>query len=253
MWNATTFSVAGSRIKFLESFQQLAIVSVGKYLPGKVGGIIARGSRMTHRGISAQQAAITTLYEQIILLHAAIIVGAAVYAALLPSMFSMLVVILALAGLIIAKRCFRFAMRTVSWCLKKLGKPVMGPDPRILSNRKYLLLTLGYVSIWILSGLILSFLYVAYFTVDLTFSLVALIMGANAIAISAGFFAIFAPGGIGIREGIAATILAVQIPLVDAAVLVVLFRFWTIAMDLLAGMFVLLGGPIIRSGEKSAR
>lgn len=245
MWNFTTSTVAGSRLTLLASFEQLAIVGVGKYLPGKIGGMLARGSRMRHHGITTQQAAIATLYEQIIFLHAALITSAIIYAALRPSIISVTAAVFSLAGLVFAKWFFKFLLATVSWLLLKMGRPVSSFRPAIISHSRYAILTLGYVFIWILSGSILSLLYVSFFAVDFTFAMLALMVLANTIAISVGFFAIFAPGGIGVREGIAAAILATQMPFAEAAFLVVLFRIWTVATDFLAGVSILFSGPAI--------
>lgn len=245
MWNITTSTVAGSRLTLLASFEQLAIVGVGKYLPGKVGGMIARGSRMRHHGVTTQQAAIATLYEQVIFLHAAVIASAIIYAAYKPSPISITAAMIALAGLVFAKWFFKVLLGAVSWLLLKIGRPVSVISPAIIPHSKYAILTLGYVFIWVLSGSILSLLYVSFFSVDFTFAVFALMVFANTIAISVGFFAIFAPGGIGVREGIAAAILATQIPIAEAAILVVLFRIWTVAADFLAGVSILFSGPAI--------
>lgn len=245
MWNITTSTVVGSRLTLLASFQQLAMVGLGKYLPGKIGGILARVSRMTHHGITTQQAAITTLYEQVIVLHAALIASAIIYATHTPSIISVSAAILALAGLVFARWFFKALLVTVSWLLLKMGRPVSSFRPAIISHSRYATLALGYVFVWILSGGILSLLYVSFFSVNFTFALFALFVFANTIAISVGFFAIFAPGGIGVREGVAAAILATQMPFADAAILVVLFRIWTIATDFLAGVSILFSGPDI--------
>lgn len=245
MWKFTTSTVAGSRLTLLASFEQLAIVGLGKYLPGKIGGMLARGSRMTHHGITTQQAAIATLYEQVIFLHAALIASAIIYAAHKPSTISVTAAIFALAGLVFAKWFFKVLLATVSWLLFKMGRPVSSFRPAIISHSRYAILALGYVFIWILSGSILSLLYVSFFSVDFTFALFALMVFANTIAITVGFFTIFAPGGIGVREGIAAAILATQMPFAEAAILVVLFRIWTVATDFLAGVSILFRGPAI--------
>lgn len=245
MWNITTSTVSGSQLTLPTSFEQLAIVSVGKYLPGKIGGILARGSRMAHHGIPIQKAAIATLYEQVILLHAALIASAAIYVAHKPSIIGVFAAALAFTGVVFAKWFFTVLLATVCWFLLKLGKPVSSFSPVLIPHSRYATLTLGYVVVWILSGSILNLLYMSFFTVDFTLSIFALMIFANTVGITAGFFAIFAPGGIGVREGVAAAILATQIPFADAAILVVLFRIWTVASDFLAGLSIVFSGPSV--------
>jgi hypothetical protein len=62
---------------------------------------------------------------------------------------------------------------------------------------------------------------------------------ANTVGITIGFFAVFAPAGIGVREGMTAWMLSTYMPLADAVILTVLFRLWLLAVDALFVVIVM--------------
>ena len=57
----------------------------------------------------------------------------------------------------------------------------------------------------------------------------------------AGYLAIFAPGGGGVREGVGAAFLSTIVTLEEAVLLMLLFRVWVVLAELSAGGVVLLG------------
>jgi uncharacterized membrane protein YbhN (UPF0104 family) len=59
------------------------------------------------------------------------------------------------------------------------------------------------------------------------------------VGITLGFFAIFAPAGIGVREGVTSAILLNQMPLTDALLLSLLYRLWVVAIELSGGLLAL--------------
>jgi len=65
------------------------------------------------------------------------------------------------------------------------------------------------------------------------------LMLANTVGNTLGFLALFAPGGIGVREGVASSILAGFMPLGDAVMLSLLFRLWTVVLDALCSLVLL--------------
>jgi uncharacterized membrane protein YbhN (UPF0104 family) len=50
---------------------------------------------------------------------------------------------------------------------------------------------------------------------------------------------LFAPGGVGVREGVGAALLANIMSLEDAVLLMLMFRLWVVVMELIAGAAVL--------------
>ena len=72
-------------------------------------------------------------------------------------------------------------------------------------------------------------------------------MLANTVGFLAGFAALFAPGGLGVREAMTATVLIPYIPMEQAAILSIAFRVWTTTID------VLLAGGLVWQTTRSRR
>jgi len=241
MWSRVTLATADVSLPVFKSFRQLALVALGKYLPGKVWGIVARGSEMTAQGISVQRATVATFYEQFILLHSAVAICAVLFAVQRPSWLSFSAMLIAVASVLSGSIFSSIAIRSGTWLAAKVGLGLSAPDLTPLRSAEYIRLAMGYAIIWLLSGIVLICLYRAFFASPVDLPIMTGLIMANAIAIAVGFFAIFAPGAIGVREAIAASILTAWIPFADAAALTILFRLWTVSMDAIAGFSVLAG------------
>lgn len=241
MWSRVTLATTDMSLSVFTSFRQLALVALGKYLPGKVWGIVARGSEMTAQGVSAQRATVATFYEQFILLHSAVAICAVLFALQQPSWLSFSAMLIAVASVMSGSLFSSIAVRSGAWLAARVGLGFSASDLTPLRSTEYIKLAMGYAIIWILSGVVFLCLYLAFFATPVDLPIVTGLIMANAIAIALGFFAIFAPGAIGVREAIAATVLTAWIPLADAAALAILFRLWTVSMDAIAGFSVLAG------------
>lgn len=64
----------------------------------------------------------------------------------------------------------------------------------------------------------------------------AFVIGAASMASAISMLAVFAPGGLGVREGVQALLLALVMPAPIALVVVVVTRVWSLAVD---GLFLL--------------
>jgi uncharacterized membrane protein YbhN (UPF0104 family) len=67
------------------------------------------------------------------------------------------------------------------------------------------------------------------------------VMGANVVAYIVGFMAVFAPGGIGVREVTLSGLLAQVMSLELAAAVAVIARFWFVAGQLVSALLALIG------------
>ncbi len=68
-----------------------------------------------------------------------------------------------------------------------------------------------------------------------------LFVGSYGVAVVAGFYVLFVPGGIGVREGLNTWIMAFFMPLPAAAAVAVLLRFWSTVGD---GVFVVVAAGL---------
>ena len=139
-----------------ESLSQILMVNFGKYIPGKIWGMAARGKRPVEAGYGVEEITRTSYLEQKLLL---------------------------LTG---------FALALVAAGVA-FGNPIF----------------------WL--GFVLS----------LTAEFLA------------GFLALFATGGVGRREGVGAALLTSVVTLEEAVLLMLLFRVWVVAAELIAGAVVL--------------
>ncbi len=238
LWKQIVAEVSGSSISLKESFFQLCLVSIGKYLPGKVWGMVARASHMKRRhGITQEQVITATYYEQFFLFCSAALLVAALLVGIYGTAWAWAWVGLATAGAVIGQRYNKTVVVLISrlyvWAGRK-GKQdvVIGR----LAPRTYYFLLLSYVAVWAILGLVFSCVYFTFFSAPVTYSAIPSMMIANTVGITAGFLAIFAPGGIGVREAVSSGLLASQIPLADAILLSLLFRLWLIVTEISLGL-----------------
>jgi hypothetical protein len=83
-----------------------------------------------------------------------------------------------------------------------------------------------------------------------TFYNVSMVVSAYAFASAAGILALFAPSGIGVREGVAAYLLGGCLHLVNPAVIVVTLVLFRIV--LMAAEFLMLGAAWLLAGKPTA-
>ena len=96
-----------------------------------------------------------------------------------------------------------------------------------------------YMLQWLLLGSILVALCVPAERLHES-TLVLSYLGALPAAVILGFVAIWAPGGIGVREGTLVAVLALTMPVELAAVAALVYRLWCVVIDLLNGLYALL-------------
>jgi hypothetical protein len=73
---------------------------------------------------------------------------------------------------------------------------------------------------------------------EFSLKIIAWMILANTIGITVGFFALFAPAGIGVRESVSSLVLSQVMPLEQAIFLSLLFRLWTVFTELSSGIIV---------------
>ncbi len=243
LWKRIVAKVSAYDISVKESFYQLCLVSIGKYLPGKIWGMVARGSHMKRRhGIAPEQIINATYVEQFFVLYAGVLVIAVTLALTYVAFWTWILVLVAIAGAVVGQRYNQAIVllisRVYAWSGRrgKSGRPVGKIEPWTFYG-----LLLSYVAIWLLVGLVFIGVYCTFFSAPLNYRIVCTMILANAVGYTAGFLAIFAPGGIGVREAVSSGLLALQMPLASAVLLSVLFRLWLVTTEIALGLVAFLG------------
>jgi uncharacterized membrane protein YbhN (UPF0104 family) len=236
----------GGRPAFRDAARAYYCGSLGKYVPGKAMVLILRGSLMNGRGCAGRTAAVTAAYETLTMMGTGLLVG--LLLAPLPDrvpgrdqpLLVPVVVLAVLAALpVIAK--------LLSWAVTKMAPPdlvelsqmpaeggVQSPAGR-LAIPAWLVGAgcAAFLVSWGVQGLSLGMTLCA---VDepITWHTWPMWSGAMALSTSLGFAVLFAPAGLGVREGILLGILTQAGVDAHAAVAAtVLSRFVSFISDIL--------------------
>ncbi len=228
-WRTCIVIFTQRKIPFVSSFIHCNTVAIGKYLPGKIWGMIGRGIGLKERGLNAKEIVTVSYFEQITLLHSGFIIGSITYSFFKASDYFIISIPLILLSIPVAPIVYN-----------KIIKIKFAP---FLTNRillkhidipSYLYLLILYLSLWCFAGFVFSSLY--YFLYGFDFNILFLLVGACTVGILVGFLAFFSPGGIGVREATSVVFLSMSIPLEKALLLVIVYRVWTTLTDLMGGL-----------------
>ncbi len=235
-------------VGFREGLTQILLVNFGKYIPGKVWGLAARGARLKKLGFSLEQISSTSYLEQILLLLAgfwlAFLAAAIAFQNILPVLLLLLTtlaVVLFRGGSTLAHRLSQ-SIPGARWL-----EPIFNIN---IGTRQVLSLTLGYLVVWLLLTVTFVMVCNSVISVDLTLQHIAIFLLSLTSGFLAGFLAIFSPGGVGVREGVGAAFLSSIVTIEEALMLMLLFRVWVIIWELFAGSFVMMSGLRQASAEK---
>jgi len=216
----------GGRVRFRDSARAYYCGHLGKYVPGKAMVLVIRSAMMAQRGSSAWAAALTAAYETLTLMGTGVAVGAAlapllfddsqtagwpawivwmIGQPLLPPLAVLAACALALP--VVSRILSRIAARWTPPQMQETGQ-APGIPTRLIAEGM-----LTFVVSWLLQGLSLGLtLRGVGGEAAAPFSLSdwPVWTGAVALSTSIGFAVLFAPGGLGVREGLLMAILSHQ-------------------------------------------
>lgn len=239
----------GRRPSYRDSVAVCGRAWIGRYLPGKlwvVGGKVVLGARL---GIPKRILGVVSLTELalILLVCGTFGTGFLLAASLMgvPELPIVPVALALLAGFIaITPPVFRRVLNAIARVMRR--RP-LEPD-EVLSGRSLF----GASLRWFAMAAFGSTIWVCYLAAllppeSITPELMCLAIGAGPIGAILGMVAIFAPAGIGVREGTQATLLSILIPAEEAIALALLARMVNIVGDvcffLLASLLGRRDGP----------
>jgi glycosyltransferase 2 family protein len=250
-WRLTVLIATHKTLRLGESFHQLALVAIGKYLPGKIWGFLARSAALKDSSTSNHDVIAAAAIEQWVMLMSAALTSGALLVAIHPNVVLIWLgsggVFLGLTG----NHLFAFGSRLLQRLFtSKLN--VQGLETTIsLSHEAYLQLMAVHSLMWVILGAVLAALCGAFALNPLSLEFCAALVLANTLGIVIGFAAIFAPGGLGVREMVTTAVLLPYVPLEQAAILSIAFRLWITVSDALIA--VMLALQALRSPRHSKR
>lgn len=239
-WREVVHSRTGIRYPVRNALIHLAFFSLGKYLPGKVWGAAARALNMGREGVSGTDSLEATLHEQFLVLHSAGIVSLVLLPLVHPGWVPWLAAAMAVASAPIGGRLVHASLPWLTRLLKQDSKPLhrlpMGRAAALVGQ---------YALAWLLHGAVLVTIYASLFggLSAIDGPMFGLLVLGNTVGMVAGFAAVFAPAGLGVREAMITAVLAQGMPLPEAAALSIAMRLWTVATDAGFGGLALLARP----------
>jgi len=205
---------------------------MGRYIPGTAPWILGKIYFASKHGISKNKLAVSSLLE-----------GALQVSVVMAVAFVMLIFdrrldiisnnlkllmggVLIVCLIMITPPIFNRVASLASRILRK--KPLKPEDTA--SNKTIASGAALYVISALLSGLSLFFIAKSVYP-SLGVGELAFVMGAGNLASAASMLAVFAPSGVGVREGIQLVLLSAIMPKEFALLVTVLTRLWSIALD----------------------
>lgn len=225
-------------LTFRHALTMLGLNAIGKYAPGKVVGVLARGAWLVRWNADTGLAVRATLVEQAAMFHVGAALAAVAWlikeALLAPAMF------LAALALLSVPVVSRWGGAVVGWSSQRLGRGAVDNSKLVEAfARSYCAACCSMLAIWTVTVAVLYCCILSFGPGD-RFDVWWLIWVVS-LAYIGGFLAFFLPAGLGAREGVMVIMLGTQMDIGVAAYVALLHRLVTLAVDCLQGGMALIG------------
>jgi hypothetical protein len=234
LWRIVLRAISGHELRFATAYRILTLSNLGKYLPGKIWTVTGMVYLVGLEGVPAKPALVSSaLHQAFTLIPGAVfatsVLGVGIWGNTSPWAIG---IGMALGILLLYPPIFRTLL---NFALRLFGREQI--DFKLSFAKAFGLFWL-YVAAWVLYGASFWCMNLGIGLPDAPFLPVS---AAYCAAYIVGFVAIFAPGGLGVREGVLAVVLAPYLPTGLAAAVAVVSRFWMTIVEL-AGMLPVLFG-----------
>ncbi len=229
----------GQKVNYSQALRVIGRSQMAKYLPGGVWLTASRIYLAEQEGLSKSRVLLASLVEQEYVFVTALVLSIL----FLGLRGSLLEIDLSGLNLLFLLLALLFLNPLSLTYLLKLGMKMFRLEYQNwkFGLRLYLILVLGYGLCWILQGLGFFFLARSFYALDLGW--LKRFIGIYLSSWVIGFVAIFAPGGLGIREGSMALFLQGSFPTGLAVSLSLLSRVWTTILELLLVILAFIKKP----------
>lgn len=235
LWARLLNQTTQHKISLKESFIQINAVTIGKYIPGKIWGLVARGSRLKSAGLTTKDYVKASFMEQYLLILGCLILTSISAPLLIIHPLSSLAPATTPCGILLAHKLQKFFFKRYNTITKNAEDEI----PITISLYDFTKLSIMYTLLWVSSGLVFYGVALSTTNINPTTQNFTSAINANAIGVTAGFLALFSPGGIGIREGSIAAIISPSMGLKIAIYIAIVYRAFTIASELICGAIAL--------------
>ena len=242
VWRVLLHSQLRHPASWFDAGAQVGMTLLGKYIPGKIWGMVGRAMILNRRGVSLGATTQVLVLEQVLTLSSGIAVSGVLLGFLWFPNLGLLFLAAALLALpllvALYSRITGPLLRLTTRALARQFAIAQTAELPTLNRTGFYQAFAGYTVYWLSSGIALALLVYPYLADD-WFRHAVLVTAVLPTAVLAAFFALWAPGGIGVREGIVVGLLSLQLPLEVAALIAVVFRLVCIITDLVIGTLAL--------------
>ncbi|MEW5702542.1 MAG: lysylphosphatidylglycerol synthase domain-containing protein [Candidatus Zixiibacteriota bacterium] len=234
LWRYMIGRVSGRAIRLGSAYRISVLANLGKYIPGKLWSVMGMVYLLKHEGVPTPGAlAATALHQAFTIVPGAVFVSVVLGAGVWGHLPVAAVVIgLAVSVVILYPPFFS---KLLNFGLRLFRRP---PITFQLSFAAAFVLFWAYILAWVLYG-------TSFWCMTLGLGLPPgpfwPVVAAYGAAYLIGFLALFAPGGLGVREGILAVVLAPYLPPGLSVAVAVMSRFWMTIVEL-TGLIPVAGG-----------
>jgi uncharacterized membrane protein YbhN (UPF0104 family) len=228
-------------ISFRETLESWFYSQLGKYLPGKIWVFLSRFHFYESRGQSKKAISVAIYLETVTMIVAAGLIFLATlifYREMRPFYFwrqSGWLILLFLLGFVSLHPWV--LQKILNWILVRFKRE---PISLSISYSDILWILFVCIASWVIGGIGFYLLVDSVYPVALQYIL--FLTGALAISSTLGLIAIFAPSGLGVREGALVYLLLFMMPPPVAVIISILTRIWMTLIEIgLIGMVYLLG------------
>lgn len=222
----------GYRLSFRAGLRPFFYTLLGRYVPGRFAVILGKVYMYEKRGVPRLSAGLAVAYENVFAAVGGVAAALALAAAFLSGGLSWTSLAAAAAGALALIILIQPAalQRILAWALKKIRLGELS-QPTLIGRRGAVAFALAYAGYCISLGVFFAFFAAAFVPVDFD---VALRAGAAYVAAAVlGYVTVFAPSGLGVREGLLVILLHRYMPVGEAAFLAVASRLAAVAAELL--------------------
>jgi uncharacterized membrane protein YbhN (UPF0104 family) len=231
---------SGHILNFKKMFKIWFLANLGKYLPGKVWSFLGMLYLLEKEGVAKSKGLSMAILAQALsvlsgLLVALLFLRYSYYQRFFAQSPGLTVVILlVLAGIMVLVFYPKLLEGIINLMLRILKKETITLN---LKTKNILFILLLYCGSWFLSGFVF-WVFIRSIT-PVSLGIYLSLTGAFAGSFSLGFLAFFAPGGIGVREGILVVLLSNFFPTPVAILISLLSRVWITLAEALCSVLAL--------------
>lgn len=226
------------RVSFLEVFRIMSLAQLGRYVPGK---ILFAGNYFlfSHEaGIESKNAGTSFVISQCLWFLSACIFAIPVISILSSSLRYSIVLLPLVIGLVIHPKILNSILSLLGKIAQKFtgsGQEISFQISEHIGYALYAKVTLLYILGWIIAGLGVYFAALAFYPIGIKD--LPICLSSVAISTIVGFIAIFAPAGLGVREGVGTVILTPVVSMETAFFVMLMLRLIGVIIELSFALF----------------